>query len=216
METKDFYCEYADVPNHKEISAEVLAHVEHTFEEGLKNLSNRSIFFRMEMPNIKPIREMLDKCPVLESFLKDRKLRIKEIDISCLKPRGHLYIHADWFTVDETLPSPAGIYKHPNDGSNIALNFNLKNAEDTEVEVFRVKKGHEYETLWRASDARNNYYPVWNREDVEVVKTHNLKNPAFLCVSKPHQAINNTDSPRIVLSLRFMSDPRETINYLTI
>lgn len=192
---KDFYCATANIPNHKEIQAELKNYIlkEIPIKEdrlvGFKVISNE---------------QLLRNCVVTRNFFNEKGLKLHHVAINNLTPGTRQWIHSDWI---------------PENTSDIALLFEIQNCCNTKTKVFKIKEGRENNGIAHDTPVKKvegSTYLHWKFIDLEFAKDYDLNLPALVRISAPHQADNltvHTDENRISISFRFWNSPLDKINF---
>ena len=116
---------------------------------------------------------------------------ISVIALVSTKPHSFLPIHKDDFL---------GKYQE-----YYALNIPIYNCDNTHVIFYRtVNKENVGEHKSQEHGNGENYYQ-YAESDVEEIEKFYLKTATLFNTQVPHRAINNTNEPRIVLTIRFKS-----------
>ena len=192
---KDFYCAIANIPNHKEIQAELKNYIlkEIPIQEdrlvGFKVISNE---------------QLLRNCVVTRNFFNEKGLKLHHVAINNMKPNMRQYIHSDWI---------------PKNTSDIALLFEIQNCQHTRTKVFKIKVGCENNGIPQSTPVKNvenSTYTHWELKDLEFEKDYDLKFPVLVRISAPHQAENDsidTTDHRVSITFRFWNSPLDKINF---
>jgi hypothetical protein len=195
MDLENFYCAKARINDWESIQYDLQNFI-------LKNID----IFDERWIGFKTIKNdlLISLCPNLKNFLNLSGLRLHHAAINNMTPGMKQNIHCDWI---------------PKNTSDIALLFEIQNCQDTETTVFRIKQGRENNGKSHDTPVPNTEesdYVLWDADDVEPVKTYNLKTPVLVKISQPHQAENfssNTTEHRICITLRFFNNPLEKIQW---
>jgi hypothetical protein len=107
------------------------------------------------------------------------------IALITVAPRAKLNIHVDW---DDMKDSP------------FALNIPIYNCAKTPSIFYRLKDNAETKVVYQDHGDPYHYYDESQAEEIE---RFYLTKAAFFNTQTAHSSINDTDEPRIVISVRF-------------
>lgn len=193
---ENFFCAIARIDNFQEIQEELKKYI-------LRNipiLEDKWIGFKV-LKNV----HLLSNCIITKNFFESRGLRLHHVAINNMKPGMKQYIHSDWI---------------PKNTSDIALLFEIQNCQHTKTKVYKIKEGCEKNGIPQSTPVKNvenSTYTHWNLEDLEFAKDYDLKLPALVKISAPHQAENEsveTTDHRVSITFRFWNNPLDSISFL--
>lgn len=170
--------QYVDLPNIDNIAQEILKRL--PLEHRKKNMFKG---YPTDFFDIKPLRDAVETITPWDN--------IHDIALVSTKPYSFLPTHIDYHDLlKETI---------------YALNIPIYNCDDTHVVFYRVIKenilaAHKTQEHGNADD-----YCEYAESDVEELEKFYLKTAALFNTQVPHRAVNNTNEPRIVLTIRFKS-----------
>jgi len=173
--------QYIDIPNLNEISKQVLNKIPEFHK-------NNSSFKSCDKDFFKDIKILKDFIETLMPWDE-----IKNAAIVCTGGKSRLPIHVD---------------RHPDEGHKYALNIPVYNCINTYTIFYKMKDGNKFnpsaDGYYKKNKNRENQhsYFVCNESDVEEIDRLYLNKAAFFNIQVPHSAVNDTDEPRIVLSIR--------------
>jgi hypothetical protein len=143
----------------------------------------------VDMPNLEEIsKKVLEKIP---DFHKDNSA-YKSYD---KKFFGEIEILKESV---EKLKLPIHIDYGPVEKTKYSLNIPVYNCEKTYTVFYKIKEGAQLEK----KSAGINYYNGYKESDVEEIDRIYLNKAAFFNTQVPHSAINPTNEPRIILTMR--------------
>jgi hypothetical protein len=169
---------YVDLPNIDNIAQEILKKL--PLEHRKKNMFKG---YPTDFFDIKPLRDAVETITPWDN--------IHDIALVSTKPHSFLPTHIDYHDLlKETI---------------YALNIPIYNCDNTHVVFYRVTKEnilakHKTQEHGNADD-----YCEYAESDVEEIEKFYLNTAALFNTQVPHKAINNTNEPRIVLTIRFKS-----------
>lgn len=136
--------------------------------------------------------------PYLSSAIETIKPwnEVMEIIVISLQPGSDMVIHTD-----------TGMYEWLEKGaSRYALNIPIQNCDNTITTFYKLKEGYEpNRTNLDFVRASINYADTYPPHTVEVLEQFVLNKPALFNVLVPHNAVNLSDTARILLSVRFLT-----------
>jgi len=170
--------QYINLPNIDRIAEEILKRLPPVHRK--KNMFKG---YPIDFFDIKPLRDAVETITSWDN--------IHDIALVSTKPYSFLPTHIDYHDLlKETV---------------YALNIPIYNCDDTHVIFYRVineknSPQHRTQEHGNADD-----YCEYAESDVEEIEKFYLKTAALFNTQVPHRAINNTNEPRIVLTIRFKS-----------
>lgn len=130
----------------------------------------------------------LDSCPLARQWLADRGLSVRHLALITLDAHKTSPLHRD-----RLLP-----------GQNPwALNFNIRNCEQTWTEAYRVT---DQQGQLQQSEAGDQLL-FYRAEPHLLISRWNLAKPRLFNTQIAHRVVNDTDLIRQALSMRFWTDP---------
>ena len=161
----------------------------------------------VDMPNLEEIsKKVLEKIP---DFHKDNsayksydkkffgEIEILTESVETLKPWNEIFDVAIVSTKHNS-KLPIHIDYGPVEKTKYSLNIPVYNCEKTYTVFYKIKEGAQFEK----KSAGINYYNGYKESDVEEIDRIYLNKAAFFNTQVPHSAINPTDEPRIILTIR--------------
>lgn len=137
--------------------------------------------------------KFINECPLFLKWASDQDLKIKLV--VGIKVNAH----------NEQIESKTPHIDLMDDERNIALNFPIKNCDNTYTTMYKLKKGDQIDITLPDGTA---YSKFSDDSEFEEVETFYLKKPTFFNTGIPHQVFNNTDDVRLSLSIRFERNPK--------
>jgi len=165
---------YVDFPNLKETVNEILKIIPELHKDTSVYKSYDKEFFS----NIKLLKDGVEK---FNSWNE-----IFDIAIVSTKANSSLPIHKDFGPIEKTIYS---------------LNLPLYNCDKSYNILYKLKENANFK---KKSDENNDYeYFKYKEKDVEEVARFYLTQAVLFNTQMPHTAINPTNEPRIMLTMRF-------------
>jgi len=173
--------QYVDIPNLDEISEQVL----HKIPEFHKDNSSCN-FKNCDKNFFKEIKILKDFIETLIPWDE-----ITHTAIVCTGSKSRLPIHVD---------------RHPDKVHQYALNIPVYNCLNTYTIFYKIRDRNKFNLstdLYYGKNPKTQYsYFVYDQSDVEEIDRLYLNKAAFFNHQIPHSAVNDTNEPRIVLSIR--------------
>jgi hypothetical protein len=170
--------QYVDLLNIDKIAEEILKKLppEHRKKNMFKG-------YPTEFFDMKPLRDAINKITSWDN--------IHDIALVSTKPHSFLPIHIDYHDLlKETV---------------YALNIPIYNCDNTHVIFYRVINENILAKHKTQEHGNADEYCEYTDSDVEEIEKFYLKTAALFNTQVPHKAVNNTNEPRIVLTIRFKS-----------
>lgn len=159
------------------------------------------------MPNLEEIsKQILDKIPIFhknnsayKSYDKEffGEIQVLRESVEKLKPWNEIFDVAIVST-KRKCKLPIHVDYGPIEQTKYSLNIPVYNCVKTYTVFYRVKEGVQYQK----QSAGINSYNGYEESDVEEIDRIYLNKPAFFNTQVPHSAVNDTEEPRIILTIR--------------
>lgn len=91
----------------------------------------------------------------------------------------------------------------------LSFNFNVENCTTDETEVYLYKYISGETTILGLPDSVEGSYMFFKDCEMEEIGKYTLKTPVLMNNTVPHAIKNDTDTPRVSVSFRFLVDPWE-------
>jgi hypothetical protein len=165
---------YVDFPNLKEIAKQILEILPDLHKDtNVYKSYDKDFFFK-----IKPLVESVEKFKPWNDMF--------DIAIVSTKANSSLPIHKDFGPIEKTIYS---------------LNIPIYNCDKSYNILYKLKENAQPE---KRTDDKNEYeYFKYKEKDVEEVARFYLTQAVLFNTQMPHTAINPTNEPRIMLTMRF-------------
>lgn len=190
MSRKDFLYKEIEMDSYEEIRSQFIKF----YQTDLEGSEWIPAFF-----NPVEIKYCLDNVPAFDYWCKEHNLTVRGTTFIRARPKKFEGIHIDCHLEHYT----------PEDGvMTLALNIPLtENCLQSDTIWYRVVDG-----VRRMDEIVNpiKFIPfvMWNDgAKYEEIEKINLKTSTFLNIRVPHNVVNNSDSDRVAVSIRFTTDP---------
>ena len=166
--------QYVDIPNLSDISKIIMRYV----PEEIKTQTLFRSLSEKQFSLCKPLVEAVETIKPWDD--------IDYIAMITVAPNSKLSIHIDW---DDIKDRP------------YALNIPIYNCATTPSIFYRLKdKDTQTKAIYQAHGDPYHYY---DEDQTEEIERFFLYKAAFFNTQIPHSAVNDTDEPRIIISIRF-------------
>jgi hypothetical protein len=166
--------QYVDIPKLDEISKIIMQYIP-------KDIVKKTLFRSLPEKQFSLCRPLVEAVETIRPWHD-----IDYIALITVAPHSKLSIHVDW---DDIKDRP------------YALNIPIYNCATTPSIFYRLKnKDVQPKAIYQDHGDPYHYY---DEEQTEEIERFFLHKAAFFNTQVPHSAVNDTDEPRIIISIRF-------------